>query len=263
MNYICATIALIAIGVVLPARADEVGVDAFRDSFDLLSSDRWFTSDGWTNGDHQNCLWLAERLSIADGILHLSLADKPGKNLSYSCAEIQTRQRFGYGTYEASMKIPFASGTNSNFFSHVGAPQGSPHNEIDFEFIGKHDGALQTNYFVNGVGGHEAVVEVPDANSRFRTYAFVWEPDSIRWYIDGKMVREVREGVPTEPQKIYLSIWSTSTLSDWLGKFEYPGKPLDLEVDWLAFTPQNTVCQFPESTVCLIGDASTPLTKNP
>ena len=160
------------------------------------------------------------------------------------------------------MKIPFASGTNANFFSHVGAPQGSPHNEIDFEFIGKRDGALQTNYFVNGVGGHEAVIDVPDANSRFRTYAFVWESDRIQWYIDGKMVREVKgDSVPKEPQKIYLSIWSTGTLTDWLGKFQYPGKPLNLEVDWLAFTPQNTSCQFAKSSVCMIRAESLPLSK--
>lgn len=260
MNYVYATIGLLAF--VTPVRANDVGVEAFRDDFNLLNSDRWFISDGWTNGDHQNCLWLAQQLSINEGILRLSLTDKPGKNLSYSCAEIQTKARFGYGTYEARMKIPFASGTNSNFFSHIGAPQEKPHNEIDFEFIGKYAGALQTNYFVNGVGGHEAVIDIPDADNRFRTYAFVWGSDSIRWYVDGKMVREIKEGsVPEEPQKIYLSVWSTSTLTDWLGKFEYPGKPLNLEIDWLAFTPQNSLCQFPESTVCMIRDAAP--TKNP
>lgn len=243
---------LFMLAMVASAPAQEVSDQgAFRDDFDTLDRDRWMVSDGWANGEHQSCLWSKDRVSVGDGILTLSLTDDPLKDRDYSCAEIQTNERFSYGTYEARMKVPFASGTNSNLFSHVGAPQKKPHNEIDFEFLGKQDGLLQTNYFVDGEGQHEEVIDVPDADDQFQTYSFVWMPDRIQWFIDGRMIREVTEGeIPEENQKIYLSIWSTDQLTDWLGEFRYPGAPLNLEVDWLAFTPQGAPCQFPESVAC-------------
>jgi endo-1,3-1,4-beta-glycanase ExoK len=226
------------------------GESFFDDFTGSLNLNRWYISDGWVNGDHQNCTWTADRLGLTDDILTLSLTDQPRGERDYSCAEIQTIQRFGYGTFEALMKIPATSGLNSNFFSHVGAPQGEPHNEIDFEFLGRMPDTVQLNYYANGEGGHEEIVPVPEAGERFRRYAFVWEPGRLRWYVDDELLLETTDTGPTEPQKIYFSIWGTDTLVEWLGPFEYPGEPLVMSVDWVAFTAAGEPCQFEASIVC-------------
>lgn len=226
-------------GCASAALALAADAEGFRDDFEALDRDRWFVSTGWANGDHQNCLWHDSQVEISDGIITLALSDAAQGDRAYSCAEIQSEETFGYGLYEARMKIPFASGVNANFFTHVGAPQGLPHNEIDFEFIThpQRGQVLQTNFYTDDAGGNEAFHFVPGADREFHTYGFAWGPDALRWYVDGVLIREETAQIPAPPQNILLSIWSTDSLTDWMGPLVYPGTPLGLEVDWVAFTP--------------------------
>lgn len=223
----------------------------FVDEFDQLDTERWYLSDGWVNGDHQNCLWSKDRITLENGALRLSLTDDPAQEQAFTCAELQSNARFGFGTYEARMRIPFHSGVNAAFFTHVGAQQKSPHNEIDFEFLGRDGPTLQTNYFTDGKGGREQLHGQTD-DGRFRNYALIWKPDLMQWYVDGRLLREVRGAdVPQVPQKVYFSLWSSGTLTDWLGPFTYPGQPLRMDVDRFAFTPIGAKCAFDGSLACL------------
>lgn len=215
---------------------------SFRDDFNRLNSKRWMVSDGWVNGRHQNCTWSAERVKVMDGILRLELKDDPAIGKAYGCAEIQSYRRYGYGVIEARLKVTPTSGVNSAFFSHVGAPQKKPHNEIDFEFIGRDGGMLQTNYFTNNVGKHERLHPVVEREA-FHNYAFAWEPDRLRWYIDGVLIREERgTPMPATGQKLYLSIWSSDTMAFWLGAFVHAAQPVTLDVDWISYTNASDRC---------------------
>lgn len=230
--------------------AEPQGGKAFLDDFDEFDLGRWFVSDGWANGPHQSCLWHRDRVSLKDGILRLSLTNDAQGDRALSCAEIQSNEAFDYGTFEARVRLPFASGLNANFFTHIGAPQERPHNEVDFEFIARDGSQLQTNFFVNGEGGHEELLDVADDDA-FHDLAVTWGPDSLRWFIDGQLIREESSGpMPSEMQKIYLSLWSTDTLVDWLGSFDPSTAPLVMEVDWVAFTPLGADCQFEASILC-------------
>jgi endo-1,3-1,4-beta-glycanase ExoK len=230
--------------------AERQGGQAFFDDFDELDPGRWFVSDGWANGPHQSCLWHRDRVSLEEGVLRLSLTTDAQGDRALSCAEIQSNEAFGHGTFEALVRMPFASGLNANFFTHIGAPQERPHNEIDFEFIAPHGPQLQTNFFVDDKGGHEELLDVVD-DSSFRHLAVTWEPGALRWYIDGELIREESgEPMPSEAQKIYLSLWTTDTLTEWLGAFDPSTAPLVMDVDWVAFTPLGADCQFDASILC-------------
>ena len=61
-------------------------------------------SDGWSNGAHQNCIWSKDLVRLSDGVLSLGFEKRKLKDREFACAEIQTKQRFGYGVYEARMK---------------------------------------------------------------------------------------------------------------------------------------------------------------
>ena len=52
------------------------------------------------------------------------------------------------------------------------------------------------------------------------------------------------------PQKILLSHWNTRTLTDWMGPFEDPGRPIVMDVDWVAYTPQGAGCLHEGSVLC-------------
>jgi endo-1,3-1,4-beta-glycanase ExoK len=260
--------------------APAVGMDqeGFVEDFTTLDRERWFVSDGWVNGSHQNCLWSERAVEIQGGVLRLSLDEAPEMPPvpeapdaqapvtepvtdadvdsgpaevppPYICAEIQSNERFGFGVYEAAVRIPFASGTNSNFFTYVGPTQGELHNEIDFEFIARTRPSLQTNTYVDGQGGNEALISVTDPDG-WHDIAFVWEPGRLRWYLNGTLIRTAEgEIVPDLPQKIYLSIWSTDELIDWMGRLEWTG-PLVMQVERVAFTPLDGECQFEGSILC-------------
>src|SRR3546814_2282829 len=119
-----------------------------------------------------------------------------------------------------------------------------PHDEIDFEFLGKSPRQVQVNYYTAGKGGHETMIDLGFyASEDFHTYAFEWRPDSIRWFVDGRQVHEEtgqRGPLPSTPGKIFLHAWAGKNLDGWLGRVSYPGRPLVAEVDCIAFRPLDS-----------------------
>jgi endo-1,3-1,4-beta-glycanase ExoK len=90
---------------------------------------------------------------IEEGRLRLVLDHVPSSEPTYLCGEIQSRAVYGYGTYEVRMRAARASGTVSAFFTYVGPPHGKPHDEIDFEVLGRSTREVQINTYVAGKGG--------------------------------------------------------------------------------------------------------------
>lgn len=239
---------------VFPAAA-QAGGASFVEEFDRIDTSRWYVSDGWANGPHQNCQWSSDEVSASGGSLKLGFSVRRTGDRDYACGEIQTNKRFGYGTYEARIKAVEGSGFNSAFFTYIGPSQGEPWDEIDFEILGKNPSQVQLNQYVSGKGGHEKLVDVAGgAASRFVDYAIVWEQGRIRWFVDGELVRTVDDPdqVPSHASKIYLSLWASDTLKSWLGSFAAPDGPLRMEVERVAFTAPGDECQFPESIICTL-----------
>jgi endo-1,3-1,4-beta-glycanase ExoK len=239
---------------------------SFFEAFDAFSPERWFISNGWTNGPHQNCTWSAKNFRVWEGALELILRkndagdappEKAAEARQFSCAELQTHQTYGYGTYEVRASAAAAPGLVSAFFTYIGPTPAAqnPHDEIDFEFLGKDKHAVQLNYFGAAQGDHEMMAPLGfDASETMADYAFEWLPGSIRWFINGKLVHEAKaepdKPFPKTPGKIYLSLWGSDTLDAWLGTFAYPGKPLIARFEWLAFTKTGESCRFPQSVLC-------------
>ncbi len=222
----------------------------FHEPFDKLDRAVWLISDGWTNGSHQNCTWSKQAAKVADGVLRLTFQPgaAPGGHL---CGEVQTKATYHYGTYEARMRTPAGSGLNAAFFTYIGPVHKQPHDEIDFEVLTRDTGKVSLNTFVNGAPQNGITVPVdPPMDAAFHDFAFIWEPEGIRWFIDGVEVHKASSNLPATPQKLYLSFWGSDTFVDWMGPFETPSGPLVMEVDWTAFTPLGQECQFPESLLC-------------
>jgi endo-1,3-1,4-beta-glycanase ExoK len=238
----------------LPAHAQQARGTSFVDDFDRIDRSVWYVSDGWNNGAHQNCTWSKNQVSAEDGRLQLRFAEGQAKDRTYLCGEIQSRKRFGYGTYEARFKAGTGPGLNSAFFTYIGPADKQQHDEIDFEVLGKDTGRVQVNQYIKAKGGNEKLVSLGGpADQGFNDYAFVWEPDRLRYYVNGKLVQEVTDPskIPQNPQKIFFSFWGTDTLSDWMGKFAYAG-PTTMEIDRIAYTAPGDTCQFPQSIACTL-----------
>lgn len=236
--------------------AEATDGSSFVDEFDRFDPVLWFASDGWSNGHHQNCTWSSRQVDLSGGMLKLGFDKTPYKDRNYSCAEIQSKLRYGFGVYEARMRTSGSqSGLNAAFFTYIGPMYKQPHDEIDFEILLKDASKVQLNTYVGGQSNNWAYVDVSGgSHTAFHDYAFVWEPRRLRWFIDGKLMHESSAGsdIPSHPQKIFFSLWGSDTLTDWMGPFLDPGQPLTLEIDRAAYTALGDKCQFPESIVCAL-----------
>ncbi|WFU12451.1 glycoside hydrolase family 16 protein (plasmid) [Rhizobium sp. CB3090] len=235
------------------AQEDQPNGKSFVDNFDKIDSGRWYISDGWNNGSFQNCTWSKKQVSVEGGLLQLQFTQAKTGQRDYACGEIQTTKTYGYGTYEARYRTAAGSGLNSAFFTYIGPTDKKPHDEIDFEVLGKNPAQVQVNQYIGAKGGNEKLVPVAGgADQGFNDYAFVWEKDRLRYYLNGKLVQEVTDPskIPTHAQKIFFSLWGTDTLSGWMGKFAYGGAPATMQIDRVAFTAAGDKCQFPESIAC-------------
>jgi endo-1,3-1,4-beta-glycanase ExoK len=239
--------------------APRMGTEAsFFDDFSKLSRDRWYISHGWTNGPHHGCAWSATNVRLIGRGLTLILNNRPAAGRPYSCGELQSRAFYGYGTYEVRMRSVAAPGIVSSFFTYTGPPQGPgiPHDEIDFEFLGRNPGSVQLNYYAAGKGGHERNIELGfDPSATASDYAFQWMPDAVRWFVNRKLVHEVKRGTaepfPSHPSKIILSIWTGAGpyQEAWMGRLQY-GSPLVATYEHVAFTALGEPCRFPASVLC-------------
>jgi endo-1,3-1,4-beta-glycanase ExoK len=234
------------------ARADDH--KGFFDDFNTLDRARWYISDGWSNGTWQNCGWSAKEIGVANGVLNIGFSHNPEANRAYRCGEIQSYSTLGYGTYEARIKTPTGAGLNAAFFTYTG----SPHDEIDMEFLLKDPDHVSTTTFVNGKSGdgkkgNGEMTPLPQpSNSGFVDYAMVWTPEKLDFYANRKLIRSIDtpSQIPPHPQKLYLSLWGSDTLTGWMGPFTDPGQPIAMQVDWVGYTPQGAHCLFPQSITC-------------
>lgn len=207
-----------------------------------IDRERWYLADGWANGDHQACEWRADAVALNERGATFTVSDKSGNVRPIGCAEMQTKTVNGYGTYTARIKSAAGVGLNTAFFTYIGPPKlaKKDHSEIDFEFLGKNPRTVQLNFFHEGVSQGLKLIDLGfDASADFHEYSFVWEPNRIRWYVDGKLVYTTPPGakIPPNPGRIYLSLWaSTENLKDWMGTFTYT-KPVTAEVEWVRFEP--------------------------
>ncbi len=214
------------------------GLGTFLDQLGSYDSSRWYKSDGWTNGDIFYCGWRADHIGFANDTMTLTLDNTPcpggcsGK--PYASGEYQSLSSYGYGKFETRMKAAKGSGVVSAFFIY----NGNPWHEIDVEILGKNTWQLQTNYFTDGVGGHEAVIDLGfDASEAFHNYAIVWEPGSIKWYVDDVLVHQETGGrgpLPTAPGKIMANLWPGTGVDSWLGPFSYTG-PRYAQYEWIQY----------------------------
>jgi endo-1,3-1,4-beta-glycanase ExoK len=249
-----ATLAFVVFAILAgaSARADEGG--SFLDDFDTFDRTRWFASDGWSNGKWQNCLFSRRQVRLSKGILTLSYVKQKTESHEYSCAEIQSHKQYGYGTYEVRLRTGSGPGLVGAFFTYIGPHFKKPHDEIDFEVLLRDTSKVTVTTYVTGKAMYGASLDVPGGtDGGFNDYAFVWEKDRMRWFINGKLAHEVTSAdgpMPTNLQKIYSSIWGSDNSVEWLGAFEEPPGPVVMEIDRIAFTRLGEPCQFAGSVAC-------------
>jgi endo-1,3-1,4-beta-glycanase ExoK len=226
----------------------------------------WTKAHCWTIGESQAC-WQEDHIQFADGLMTITLdknktctgadcATKP-----YASGEYRSNRYFGYGRYEVQLKAARGSGAVTTFFTRndeYNVPPGGngKPNEIDIEILGRDPTKLQINFFTNGVGHHERMIDLGfDAAAAFHRYAFLWTETGIRWYVDGTVVcwdegshrvceMSNKSSDPTPnatpahggPQKLIMSLWVCND-PYWCGAFDQ-NSTLQAQYDWVNYWAQ-------------------------
>ena len=212
------------------------------DSMDWFNTGVWNKAN-WANGGMFNCGWRPENAYFNNGQLVLKLDNTWSHGKPYSSGEYRTNNTFSYGTFETNMKAAKGSGTVTSFFLYTG----NPWDEIDVEILGKDTTKVQFNYYVDGVGGNEKIVDLGfDAAYGYHKYAIEYGNGYINWYVDGKwkwgvnntgMNAPYGKKMPSHPMQIMVNLWPGTGVDSWLGRFYYNG-PLYANYDYIKYTPK-------------------------
>ncbi|MCB9866527.1 MAG: family 16 glycosylhydrolase [Phycisphaerales bacterium] len=152
---------------------------------------------GWGNNELEYYTGRTENLFVSGGYLHIVARQEAYAGSDYTSARIRTlnRQEFLYGRIEARMKIPSTTGIWPAFWM---LPTNSPYGgwaasgEIDImESVNVADTIYGTihyggNWPANAHSGG-TLNNGTNFGDAFHVYAIEWEPDSLRWFVDGAL----------------------------------------------------------------------------
>jgi len=188
--------------------------------------------------------YVPDEVYVEKGLLRLRSRVRNYGSMKYTSGRLDTRNKVApvYGRFEIRARLPTGKGVwpahwlypqNRNWpmeymmLEAVAAgkesliPEERPwYSEIDImEFLGHEPDILYgtLHYYTfdgqkkTSSGKETGVVSYPDD---FHVYALEWEPDGIRWYIDGRLYHSTVLGVPHTPH--YLII-NTAIGGSWPG----------------------------------------------
>ena len=182
----------------------------------------WYKSDFYYAGsDHP--AWKADLIHFKRNRLELEVRRKKTDYKTIAGAEYQRRGFYHYGRYEVVMRAAPGSGTVSAMFTHTHKQFGDPHDEIDIEFLGKDLTRMHANYFTDGKAHGSIYIPLGfDASKQIHLYAYEWDPDEIRWYVDDRLVHTARASdfpIPQAPGRLMVHLWSGgANLTKWAGE---------------------------------------------
>lgn len=213
---------------------------------DTLNAEDWNPAVQGLSWNNEDQAYIAENVTVEGGLLVLTAKKEHWEGLSrrvdnpeqwvsqeYTSGEVNTRRSWTYGRFEIKAKFPKTQGILSAFWATPLDGDWPP--EIDIvEMLGHEP---QTLYFTNHYGtaqNHQMTngnYRGADYSEDFHVYAMEWEPNVIRWYVDGVKRFESTNGVPSEPFILRLSL---PVGPDWEGNPTTNSVfPQRLEVDWV------------------------------
>ncbi len=187
------------------------------DEFDKPNIDMeyWTRIDRKDNFNHELQYYQPANSYIEDGCLYLTAKKEEKSGKKYTSAMVETRDKLSvcYGRIEARMKLPAGRGLFPAFWMLEN--EGVYEADI-MEMIGNEP------YIIYGVNHYHTSVPRKtygsiecDSTDEFHVYAFEWEKDELRWYLDDELYYKTSKGVPT--YAMYM-IFTLAVGGDWPGK---------------------------------------------
>ena len=248
MRWFWLTVAVIANPTLVladpPAGATWTPIAEFTDEFNVneIDTKKWQVGNPKWQGREPG-LFADHNVVIKDGKLQLTmraenLAVMPKGYKDFTCASFISRNRIRYGYFEIRAKIMNSKGASA-FWFYNNTPEWWT--EIDvFEMCAggsKEAGKLHTNVHVMHGPGITKEIQYPqsfaldfDPAKDFHVYALEWDIDSIKWYVDGNLMRKQENTLWR--QTLHL-LFDTETMDPWFGLPDKKSLPSTYEIDYV------------------------------
>jgi beta-glucanase (GH16 family) len=218
----------------------------FQDEFDGpgLSADKWnvLVREQSKHGELQH--YVPDEVYVESGALRLRSRVRDYGPQRYTSGRVDTSGKFAavYGRFEIRARLARGKGlwpahwlypqnrdwAMERLMAKAVAegderliPEARPwYTEIDImEFLGHETnvvyGTLHYHSFTGEKKSSSGTLRSETDYSRdFHLYALEWDPDEIRWYVDGALIHSTREGVPHAPHYLILN---TAVGGSWPG----------------------------------------------
>jgi beta-glucanase (GH16 family) len=179
--------------------------------------------------------YLPDEVYIKKGLLRIRSRVRSYGSMKYTSGRLDTRGKFApvYGRFEIRAKLPTGKGLwpahwlypqNRNWqmeylMSQAVAegkerliPEERPwYSEIDImEFLGHEPNVVYGTLHYYTFDGKKSSTSGTwrgkvDYSKDFHLYVLEWEPDSIRWYVDGNLIHATTVGIPHTPHYLILN----------------------------------------------------------
>ena len=214
----------------------------WSDEFDYADSrlDEKWVSENASPG-HILCSRWRENAVVTNGMLRLCNRKESRGGKKWTSASVWTKARFKYGYFECRYRYAAATGTNNSFW-FVTLPHGKDEGfEIDVN-EGHYPSEINTNihdyekvFYKGGKKSHKTDAKAfdlgrtVDLSKEFHVYGFLWTPDELVFYFDGKEIRRVKNEVCHSECALLLS----EAILKWAGPVTDAIDGTFMEVDYV------------------------------
>jgi beta-glucanase (GH16 family) len=188
-------------------------------------------------------MWSEQRpanVSVGGGMLRIALKKEKAGPLDYTAGGVISKAAFGYGYYEARIKMPRGRGWHTSFWMMQNGPKEGLDDRFQEIDVCEQDSNLAGGYSANwhSYGPHRSFghkrIETADLSADFHVYGAEFSPAGVQFYFDGNPVHKIdARGVPHYPQHIWLT-----SIATWLGRttsVEDAALPETALFDWVRY----------------------------
>ncbi len=194
----------------------------WNDEFDGDSVDelKWLVEDAALIKNNELQYYTPEDVYVHDGVLTLRSQKRSMGGRPYTSGLVETKGKFSqkYGRFEIRAKLPKGKGIWPAHWLLPAVNKWPP--EIDImEMLGHEPnrvyGTVHWGTYPNNKHSGSSYIG-PDFSEDFHIFAIEWEPDEIRWYVDGEEFYNftTESYIPQETMRIILN---TAVGGDWPG----------------------------------------------
>jgi beta-glucanase (GH16 family) len=170
----------------------------------------------------------------SSGVLTLKLTKETGGT------RVTLNNKLRYGSVSARLKVAPGSNIVSSFI--LMADNGD---EIDFEFVGKDDHVIQTNFFYKGIPIYDKnakfyALKNQKLSKSFNVFTINWTPEYYEWKFNDFTLRKLFKNntvnFPDTISNVQFGIWRANP-SNWAGwGVDWSKGPFEYKIDWIKVT---------------------------